>query len=260
MKPNFKRSIFLVRSWMVAFVLFGVVVSSPAFAEDEWQFHLAPYAWLAGQQGEASVFQGLPPVDIDIDFWDDIAGNINGALFLVGEAQKGPFGVVFDLAYVNIEDDDATPGPLFSRAEVQTEAWMSSLAGKYRLLEQYSSYLDLLAGVRYWSVENTVTLKPGALPGAKASQMKTWVDPIIGVNGLTPLGESRFYVGGSLVIGGFGVSSDFMWDVFVRLGYQWTESLSTIIGYRYLDVDYSDGSYQYEIAQHGPILGLSYRF
>ena len=70
-----------------------------------------------------------------------------------------------------------------------------------------------------------------------------WFDPIVGLKGLTPFGDSKFFVSGFLVLGGFGVGSDFMWDANVNLGYQWTETFSTTFGYRYLDVDYENGDF-----------------
>ena len=47
---------------------------------DQWEFQLAPYAWLAGQNGKVATLPGLPPADIDIDFYDDIWGNISSAV------------------------------------------------------------------------------------------------------------------------------------------------------------------------------------
>jgi len=58
----------------------------------EWEFQLTLYGWLAGQNGTVATLPGLPPTEIDIDFFDDILGNINFALFLVGEAHKGRSG------------------------------------------------------------------------------------------------------------------------------------------------------------------------
>jgi hypothetical protein len=79
------------------FIVFGalstMVWSFSAYAEsdgtDKWHFQMAPYAWLAGQEGKVATLPPLPPADIDVHFYDDILGNINGALMLVGEARKG---------------------------------------------------------------------------------------------------------------------------------------------------------------------------
>jgi len=246
----------------ISLLLSALVLCPPAKAEsdDQWHFQLAPYAWLAGQEGTVATLPGLPPADIDINFWDDIFGNINGALFLVGEARKNRFGIFMDIAYVDIEIDDSTLAPYFSSIDSRTESWIVSATGLYRLVEKPKAFLDLLAGARYWSVDSTLTLRPGLLPGGEISNTQDWVDPIVGLKGLTSLGESKFYVSGGLIIGGFGVGSDFMWDVNANLGYQWTETFSTTLGYRYLDVDYEDDAFLYDVAQQGPVLGLSWRF
>lgn len=241
-------------------LMLGLTAHAESAGSDTWHFQLAPYAWLAGQSGTVATLPGLPPADIDIDFWDDILGNINGAMFLIGEARKDRFGIFMDLAYVNIEDDSATAGPFFSSVVSTTESWIATGAGFYRMLEQPGAFLDVLAGIRYWSVDSTLELRPGLLRGREVSNKEDWVDPIVGLKGLTSLGDSRFYLSGGAAIGGFGAGSDFMWDVNVNLGYRWTETISTTIGYRYLDVDYEDDGFLYDVAQDGPVLGLSWRF
>jgi opacity protein-like surface antigen len=44
------------------------------------------------------------------------------------------------------------------------------------------------------------------------------------------------------------------------VGYQFTETISAEIGYRYLDTDYSDGDFIYDVAEHGVYTGLNIRF
>lgn len=51
-----------------------------------------------------------------------------------------------------------------------------------------------------------------------------------------------------------------MWDVSINFGYQWGDTFSTTIGYRYLDVDYEDDGFLYDVAQQGPLIGLSWVF
>jgi len=228
---------------------------------DKWNFQLAPYAWLAGQNGKVATLPSLPPADIEVDFYDDILGNINGAIMLVGEARKGRYGVVMDIAYNDIEAEESTSGPFFSSVESRTKSWIVSAAGLYRLVEKDRAFLDVVGGIRYWSVESKLSLEAGLLPARKISNKEDWVDPLVGLKGLTPIGESKFFVSGALAIGGFGVGSDFMWDANINLGYQWTKRFSTTtFGYRYLDVDYEEDDFLYDVAQDGLVLGLSWRF
>lgn len=51
-----------------------------------------------------------------------------------------------------------------------------------------------------------------------------------------------------------------MWDAIANVSYQWTDSISTTLGYRYLDVDYEDNGFLYDVAQQEPVLGISWRF
>lgn len=217
--------------------------------------------WLAGRaEGTLSTFPNVPAVDVDIDFWDDILGNINGAVFLAGEARKGSFGAIMDIAYTDIELEQNTPGSYFSSLSSRTKSWMVTGGGYYRMIERSRSFLDLLAGVRYWSVESTLELKSGILPGGDVTNTKSWIDPAVGAKGLMPFGDTDFFVSGALIGGGFGAGSDFMWDTYVNFGYNWTENIATTIGYRYLSVDYDRDGFVYDVEQHGPTLALSWRF
>jgi hypothetical protein len=229
-------------------------------AGDEWKFQIAPYAWLAGQEGKVATLPPLPPADIDVDFYDDVLGNIKGALMLVGEARKGRYGLVMDVAYTDIEVEEPTPGPFFTTIKSRTKSWIVSAAGLYRLAERERAFLDLVGGIRYWSVDSELSLSAGLIGPREISNKKDWVDPLVGLKGLTPIGKSKFFVSGAFVFGGFGVGSDFMWDANINLGYQWTKTFSTTLGYRYLDVDYDDDGFLYDVAQSGLTLGLSWRF
>jgi hypothetical protein len=245
------------------FLLFYCFLASNqavAEASDSWEFHIAPYAWLAGLDGSVATLPGLPPADIDIDFYDDILGNINGAFMLVGEARKDRFGITMDVVYTDIESDSAVPGQNFTTLTSQTTNWIVSAAGFYRMMSTGQAFIDGLAGIRYWSADSELTLSGGPAGSYAIDNGEEWIDPIIGLKGLTMLGGSKFFLSGFLIIGGFGASSDFLWDVNANLGFQWGDIFSTTIGYRYLDVDYEDDGFLYDVAQHGPTLGLSWRF
>lgn len=248
-------------------LLFGTVallilpVRAGARSSDSWEFQLAPYAWLAGLEGDVDAFPLLPPVNVDLDFWDDVFKNLDGALMLVGEARKGHYGVIVDVVYTDLESEELTPGPLFSSVEVDVESWIVTLGVLYRLFEDQPAFFDAIAGVRYWSLDKELSFQGGFdAASIGLSNREEWLDPFIGLKGLTAISQSRFFFSGFLLLGGFGAGSDFMWDATANVGYRWTNSFSTTIGYRYLDVDYDEDDFLYDIAQHGPILGLSWRF
>ena len=72
------------------------------------------------------------------------------------------------------------------------------------------------------------------------------------------LHHPEIYLTGWGYIGAGGADLD--WDVMAGVGYKWKESISAVIGYRALGVDYSNGSLTNDIVEHGPILGVVFRF
>ena len=265
MTRNAYRFLILLLCGVLSFQILSISAYADPTSGEKWEFQLAPYAWLVGQKGKVDTLPGLPPADVDVDFYDDILGNINVALMLVGEARKGRYGLVMDIVYTDIEMEDPTPlGIFYSSMISRSKSWIMSVAGLYRLVENQHQFLDVIGGFRYWSVDSELRLKgaafPGVFPDQSISNSENWLDPLIGLKGLTPLGKSKFFVSGALVLGGFGVGSDFMWDANINLGYQWTKGFSTTVGYRYLDVDYEKDDFLYDVAQDGLVIGLSWRF
>lgn len=64
--------------------------SAQALAAEPWQFRLAPYAWLAGLQGNVGTIPPLPAVPVDISPSDALSD-------LEGGAGVGGFGIGSDL-------------------------------------------------------------------------------------------------------------------------------------------------------------------
>jgi hypothetical protein len=138
--------------------------------------------------------------------------------------------------------------------------------------------LDVMAGGRYWwqkvdinlALAGTINFVGLDLVGNRAvarSGDVDWLDPFVGVrlrHQIAPGKELTF----SGDVGGFGVGSKFSWqlvgaygwDICVKNNVTW----AAVIGYRALYVDYAQGAgltrYQYDMLQHGPIIGISARF
>jgi hypothetical protein len=67
-------------------------------------------------------------------------------------------------------------------------------------------------------------------------------------------------------IGGFGIESDFTWNLQGGLMWDATDYLSLVLQYRAVSVDYSTGTvgtpdrFAYDTITHGPLLGLAFQF
>ncbi len=114
--------------------------------------------------------------------------------------------------------------------------------------------------MRIWGARLKTDLGAGDKQARSESEEQTWVDPMVGAKARYTVGESGFYFSGFALVGGFGAGSSFMWDIDVNSGFQWLQSFSTLIGYRYLDVKYEDGSFLYDVAQDGLVLAATFNY
>lgn len=227
-------------------------------AESGWTFAVAPYLWMAGIEGTVGQF-GAPPVDVDASFVD-ILENFDIGAMAVAEARNGRFGIAFDFQYVKISADaDTRFGLLADDIELTSETLTALVAGEYRVVETGTASVDLMAGARVWSVDTDIDPQGGPGDPLFFSDGDTWVDPIVGVKGRMDMTE-RFYATGWGMVGGFGVSSDITWDVMAAVGYEVTDRVAIIGGYRALGVDYSNDDFLFDVVQHGPILGARIAF
>jgi hypothetical protein len=225
-------------------------------ATDKWQFQFSPYGWLASLHGTAGV--GTRTTQVDERF-SDIFHVLNFVLMGTFEARKGKLISLTDLEYVSIEDDKATPGPLFSSLNAKFKIFILDPEVGYRVFENpdTGSSVDVLGGVRVWHVSTHLTFSPGILAGTEAQGSRTWVDGVFGLSGKAALSKKVFATG-KFDLGGGG--SNFTYQVFGGVGYSIKPNIALIGGYRVLDVDYNKNSFIYDMNQRGPILGLGFRF
>jgi hypothetical protein len=222
-----------------------------------WSFTAGTYLWGAGMSGDVGQF-GLPPVHVDASF-SDIFDHLDFAATFVGEIRYGDFGLVNDFIYVKLSGESGTPrGLLADSVSVDSESVIYTAAGEYRLVDDAHGSLDLLAGARVWSVDTDISFVGGPLNGIGSSDGATWVDALAGLKGrfnITP----EWYLSGWAM--GGGGSSDYMWDLWGGVGYQFTDKISAVIGYRGTGVKYDNGEgFLFDVVQQGPVIGAVLRF
>jgi len=91
-----------------------------------------------------------------------------------------------------------------------------------------------------------------------------WVDNVVGLCWMPQISEN-WHVILKGDIGGFGVASDFTWNL--QGGFAWdaTDYLTLVFQYRALSVDYNSGDvgtterFAYNTITHGPLFGLAFR-
>lgn len=273
-------------------------VAPVAVAPSGWQFRFTPYAWAPSVVGDATV-RGHT-VDIDASFWDIFDSGsskveLDSLAALMGylEAQKGPWGIYGDVVWGKFDFSGSAVtqrNPIANltlsaraNAGLSYETTMAESGLTYQVAKwggPYSSTaFDVLAGARYWNqqldlslaVDGSVDLgnlglkRSGSVAVARSGTLE-WVDPFVGLrvrHQLAP-GKELEFLGD---IGGFGVGSDFTWQLFGGYSFDfsvWQTELHGLVGYRALAVDYSQDSgaskNNLDLILHGPVVGLSFRW
>lgn len=224
--------------------------------ESGWTFSFAPYFWAAGLSGEVAQF-GLPAVDVDASF-SDIFDHLEFGAMAIGEARNGPYSIFADVMYTKISGQSGTPrGVLATDVELTSETFAGLLGAGYSVIDSDAARLDLVAGMRVWSVESELSFHGGVLDGRTRIDQATWVDGLAGFRGTYSLTSEIYLIGWGLVGAG---GADLDWDVAAAIGYRFNDTISAIAGYRALGVDYSNDGFVFDVTQQGPMLGLTVRF
>jgi opacity protein-like surface antigen len=253
MQPRVRTTVALVVA------LTALLGASTAARAQDWQFELTPYLWISGVDGDVGVRRS-PTISVSADF-ADILENLDLGAFAVFDARKGPWLFSLSLAYAKTSQDGDTPGPAFSRIDVESRTAVITPEVGYRVFGEETTFLYVFAGARIWVADAELKLTSGgAVQTQRFSDTVAWADPVVGARFRAPLVGNLF---ASLIgdVGGFGLASDFTWQAFAGLGYQFTDRWALRVGYRAVGVDYeNDDGFRLDVIVHGPLIGLSFRF
>jgi len=237
------------------------IVETPVVEESGWDFRLSPYGWFAGFKGDVASIPGLPTMPIDISAGDALS---DAEVSLAGmfEGKKNGKGFFVDFLYSDLQSEETLVESINLALNSTTKTTIISGAYLHELYNQDKSVVDAYLGVRYWDIDTHLAFSGGlgVLAGRTLDHTESWVDPLIGIKGRTALGDTNFYVAGGAAIGGFGVGSDLFYDLNANLGYQWSKSIGTTVGYRLYDLDYENDGFVYDVRQEGWIIGLTWAF
>ncbi|MGX1099201.1 hypothetical protein [Amorphus sp. MBR-141] len=230
--------------------------ASKAATEPAWTLSIAPYFWAAGLSGSVASF-GAPDVDVDMSF-SDILSDLDFSVMVAGEARRGRFSLSTDLLYLKLSTKETTPlGIAASNVSFGSTAMEATALAGYSIVDLSNVRLDVVGGARLWSVRNELSFNGGFLNGRGFEDNATWVDAMGGLKGRVDLTDHVYLTG--MALGGGG-GSEFGWDLLGGLGYEFSDRISAIAGYRAIGVDYQDGPFEFDATIQGPIIGASFTF
>ena len=224
--------------------------------DDIWSFRASPYAWVTAIEGDTGLGGLTAPVDISMG---DTLDNLDFAYMGIFEASRGPWTLGLDVVYGQTSNDFEAGGRLVDSFSFEQKQWLLTPFVAYRAVQTERYHMDVFAGARITVLQSDLTANLSAGGSVSTSADTDWVDPIIGIRGQGDLSENLFFrYNGD--IGGFGASSDLVWQAFAGLGYRLHSNFSLVAGYRGMGVDYDNGRFMLDTVTHGPVIGLDVRF
>jgi len=210
-------------------------------ADPGWDFAASLYAWLPSKRGVIETSNLAIPLDDP----DEATGG-----FVYFEGERGRWGFAVNLDFLNSEDQ--VPG-LAGPIEVDEDTLIAEIDATFRPAE--GSSLQFLAGLRM--LDSSQDIRFPILP--PTSTDVTQVDPIVGARGTWPLSESfRFRLRGD--IGGFGIDSDFTYQMAGLFGWEFARNWSLTGGYRMLGWEFEADGVRNDLRLSGPLLGVAASF
>jgi opacity protein-like surface antigen len=243
-----------------ALALAALTVPGPAAQaqESETEVLLTGYLFASALDGRASVTSTLPPADIELSF-SDVLEDLDFGVMSALELRRGKWSFVGDLMYSRVSPSGSVPTapPLGAALEQRSLTLQGTVY--FRVHEDANLFVDLGAGLRRWSVDNTAAVSLGGVPVATFADSEDWVDPVVAARMNARLGEAT-----SLTLaadyGSFGGGSDETWQLLGTLNWQKSDRVTLRAGYRVLSVDHLDNGFVYDVRMNGPVFGMTYRF
>jgi hypothetical protein len=231
-----------------------------------WRFELTGYAWATSLTGNAGILRF--PTNPFFASFGDVLDHFQGAFMGAAIARNGTFigGVDFIWSRVGTSETFKNPSsPLYGvEANVKLTSTIVTGFGGLRIpigppnLELYGT-----VGARYFGDGLSITLTTPVFGFQhNTSSSKDWIDPVVGFAAHYTI-DPKWFVNAQGDIGGLDNSAT--GQGLASVGYNWTQSISSTLGYRVLYTydkqnNNFNGSFRLQQWMYGPFAALKYSF
>lgn len=238
-------------------VVASALCSPMALAEDsagDWRQKAFIYGMGAAIDGDAQIGNLRVPVDVSMS---DLFDALKFGAMAAYRVENDEWSFTGDVTYMNLGWSGQTQqGRASSGLDVEQLTLMGTVG------RRISPHLEALVSLAYFDLSTDLRLRV-LEQRTEASRDASWVDPLIGLNYVVPVGDKWTYtLRGD--VGGFGVGADLTWHLITSFRRQNTDRFGWYVGYRVIAFDYEDGSgrnYQhYDLTQQGPGIGVMIGF
>jgi len=240
--------------------IYSQQVAAQSSDTKKWHYKVEPYMMFPNMNGSTGV-EALPLAEVDASV-SDIFSKLKIGAMLYLEASNDIWSINSDLLYMNLEQE-ISPSTLINSGKVNAKQLGWELAG----LRRVTPWLEFGIGGLLNSLEVDMNITSNQAGGGTLSQSgkksKTWFDPMLITRLTTPAGK-KFIGQFRGEIGGFGIGSDFSWQVQALAGYRFSKLFDMTAGYRAIGLDYSSGeganAFIYDVITFGPVIRFGFSF
>ena len=268
-----------------------IVQKSSCETPDPWEIRLGLPGFISRLTGDFGVKGVVAPLDLG---FDTLFHHLDAVpIALSASVRYNRWEFFADGEYIQLSDSVQLPGLLFTNADLGLDyAFWEGFVG-YRLINCSKGSLTLYAGARYTYYSGDFRIDNNADPrfpvlrellgipeSREVSGTEDWVDPVVGIGGRVQVAKAvTLYANGD--VGGFDVnsgdafkltnqagtpalvstdSSDWSYQFQGGVEIQWSRSIWTQIGWRYLKYDYVIGGFVNKTDLNGPFVQAGIRF
>jgi hypothetical protein len=221
------------------------------------------YGWLSSTSGFAGI-RNLPALNYYADF-QHILEHLDGVLMGAATASNGTFIFGADFIWVGLSGNAGIKNPQSvlpgTQADVTLREAIATGIGGVRIpigppnLELYA-----IGGLRWYGSKATLTLTNPFIPiSPSPSLRKEWLDPIVGFTAKYRI-DPKWFINAEADIGGWNNSAT--GQALAAVGYNWTDNISSALGYRVLYTYDQQGagtsSFRFLQWMYGPYVSFKY--
>lgn len=242
------------------FLLFQNQVMAQTEPEKKWSYLAELYLLFPNIQGNVGLGSQLTaPVDANPG---DVFSHLQFGAMAYFEAKTDKWAISTDYVIMILEQD-ISETKLIKSGSVEFSQSIWEVAGLYRVYK----FIEVGVGGRlcYLPVSSEIVRNvfPAGSETLNGSHSRTFFDPLIIVRASTTLDDKwLFQARGD--VGGFGVGSDFTWQVQGTVGYRFNKLFQMGVGYRILSINYDEGEYQerviFDVDEFGPEIRFGFNF
>ena len=243
-------------------VVSGYQSNAQVYNDSSKKFHLflEPYLMFTSMSGTTGI-GNLPNTFICVP-----AGKVFSYLKIGGvlyaEVHNDKLAFTSDLFYADLTQDASGKNGVLNGTATLKQFWWE-LEGLYRV----APWLEVGVGARINNITASADINvitPGGGVKMTNSKSNTWVDPLI-VTRLKKVINEKWMVQLRADIGGFGVGSQFAWQLQPDIYYRASKLLELGLGYRVISMDYNNDSgggdrFVYDMDEYGPQIRIGFNF